>query len=45
MRQEHEPSDELATPLLPESQGVEIRVFHHEAQADRLPCNPGQGLL
>ncbi len=39
------PSDELATLLLPEPERIEIRVFHHEAEADRFPCDPAQGLV
>ncbi len=45
MLQEQEAPDELVTLLLPEPQRVKIRVLHHEAQADRLACDPGQGLI
>ena len=34
-----------ASLLLFEPQGVQIRIFHHEAQPDRLTGNPGQGLI
>ena len=31
LRQEREPPDDLAALLLPEPQGVQIRILHHEA--------------
>ncbi len=42
LRREQGPWTELATLLLPEPQRVQIRILHHEAQADRLGCQASQ---
>jgi len=45
LQQEQRDRGRLAALLLPEPQRVEIRILHHEAQPNRLACNPGQGFI
>ena len=45
LQQEQRDRGRLAALLLPEPQRVEIRILHHEAQADRLPGYPAKGLV